>query len=162
MAKRDAMAKRYRWELGTQLANEVQARDVVAAERSILALLDVILEGSGSHGFDEVKLRMVQVLSIANRAAYDADEPFIVIRLDKPGRVHAVRIVNRKHSLHERAEGLTLWVSDDETDWKRVWQAEDAAAEWLVDAGGVTCRYIKIGLPGRGILHLNQVTVFGN
>ncbi|MGD2175030.1 MAG: sulfatase-like hydrolase/transferase [Candidatus Brocadiaceae bacterium] len=92
----------------------------------------------------------------------NAEQPWIVVRLEKASRVRYVRIVNRKGSHQERAEGLTVWVSDDEKAWKQLWQAPKVAAEWLADVGdSTTCRYIKIGLPRRGTLHLNQVTVFG-
>ena len=62
----------------------------------------------------------------------------------------------------ERAAGLTLWVSNDGKQWKEVWKAKSVAPEWLADLGGdVECTYLKIGLPTKGTLHLNKVTVFG-
>ena len=92
----------------------------------------------------------------------NADEPFVVIRLEKPSRVRFVRIVNRLRSLHERAEGLTVWVSNDEEYWEKIWQAETVAPSWTIDAGkNTSCRYMKLGLPRKGTLHLNQVVVFG-
>jgi len=98
----------------------------------------------------------------AFHSAEDAEQPFIVVKLEKPGPVRYIRIVNRTNGFHERAEGLTVWVSANEQDWRQLWQAEKVAAEWLVDVGEDTvCRYIKIGLPRRGTLHLNKVIVFG-
>jgi N-acetylglucosamine-6-sulfatase len=92
----------------------------------------------------------------------NADSPFIVIRLDRSHRVRYICLVNRTNGFHERAAGLTVWVSDTERNWKRIWQADRVRAEWLIDAGEwTTCRYIKCGLPRRGTLHLNKVTVFG-
>jgi len=75
--------------------------------------------------------------------------------------VAAVHVVNRLRGLHERAEGLSLWVSDNQTDWRKIWQADRVAAQWTIEPEEpIACRFLKIGLPGRGILHLNQVTVF--
>jgi len=92
----------------------------------------------------------------------DVDQPFVVVKLEKVAAVRYVRIVNRTTGCEERAKGLTVWLSDDEKQWRQVWQAEKVAPEWLIDAAEeTTCQYIKIGLPGRGTLHLNQVVVFG-
>ncbi len=69
---RGSKAKPYRWEVGARLANEVQARNVAAAEESLRDLLGMIAAMRGKESFDEIRLRIVQVLSIANRAAYNA------------------------------------------------------------------------------------------
>ena len=73
-----------------------------------------------------------------------------------------LKIRNRLNTHQERAKDLTVWVSGDEKSWKQVWRARSVKDEWVVDAGkDVTCSYIKIGLPRKGTLHLNKVTVFG-
>ena len=69
---RQSKVERYRWGVGTHLANEVRAKNVEAAGKSLGNMLSMIAEGRGKENLDEIKLRMVQVLSIANRAAYDA------------------------------------------------------------------------------------------
>jgi len=98
----------------------------------------------------------------AFHSAEKADRPFIVIKLDKPSQLCHLRIVNRLNQFHERAAELSAGVSDDAKQWEPVWQAEKVAAEWLVDfPKQTTGRFIKIGLPGPGTLHLNQVVVFG-
>jgi len=94
--------------------------------------------------------------------AEGASEPFIVVKLQQPARVRCIRIVNRTNGLHERAEGLSVWASDDEKDWKQIWEAENVASQWLVDLGeDIACRYLKIGLARPGTLHLAKVIVFG-
>jgi len=50
---------------------EVRARDAESARRSIAELCDVITRDSGGHSFDEARYRVVMVLTIATRAAYD-------------------------------------------------------------------------------------------
>ncbi len=98
----------------------------------------------------------------AFHTAENAEAPSIIIRLEKPHRVRCVRVVNRKGGFHERADGLTLGLSDDGETWKPVWQADKPAPEWQIDVpNSGPCQYLKLGLPGGGTLHLNQVTVFG-
>ncbi len=121
--------------------------------------------GPGGFNVDNAFLLSGDAPSIKPHAFHSAEmaeQPFIVVKLDQPRQVGALKIVNRKESLHERAAGLTVWISADEKQWQKVWQAEKPAAEWLVDVATETaCRYIKIGLPHNGTLHLNKVTVFG-
>lgn len=64
--------EQYPWEIGTRLAAEVRARDFEFAAKSILMLVDIIKEQSNNHGLDEARLRVLQAISIANRATYDA------------------------------------------------------------------------------------------
>jgi YesN/AraC family two-component response regulator len=64
--------RRYPWEIGTRLADEVRARDMESAMESIHFIFNVINAQSSDHGLDKVRLRMLQAISIANRAAYDA------------------------------------------------------------------------------------------
>jgi N-acetylglucosamine-6-sulfatase len=92
----------------------------------------------------------------------NADQPHVVIRLEKPSQVRRLQIINRKNSHQERAAGLTVWAGDDEEHWREIWQAETVAPAWTIDTGDeLNCRYIKIGLPRPGTLHLNQIIVFG-
>ena len=98
----------------------------------------------------------------AFHSAEGADRPHIIVKLDKERSIRFLQIRNRRESFYERAKGLTVWVSRDGKRWKEIWQAKSVEPEWLVDAGkDVRGAYLKIGLPGRGTLHLNKVTVFG-
>ena len=60
------------WELGTRLMLAIQARDLAAAKSTLRDLLNVIRNESASASFDEIRLRVLQVLTNANRAAYHA------------------------------------------------------------------------------------------
>jgi AraC-like DNA-binding protein len=62
----------YPWEIGTRLAAAVQARDLTAARKHALFLTNVICHSGRSERLEEVKLRLVQILTIASRAAYAA------------------------------------------------------------------------------------------
>ena len=91
------------------------------------------------------------------------EAPSILIRLNEPAEVRHVYIQNRVNpQFHARAKGLTIWVSEDGAQWKEAWQSAQPAAEYHADLPpGPKVSYVKIGLPQRGILHLNQVTLFG-
>ncbi|NLW50827.1 MAG: helix-turn-helix transcriptional regulator [Candidatus Brocadiaceae bacterium] len=60
----------YRWDLCARLANQVQVADERAALRTVEQVWRMIAHGSASRGFGEMRLRMVQVMAIANRGAY--------------------------------------------------------------------------------------------
>lgn len=94
----------------------------------------------------------------------EADQPHIVIRLKKPAHLRQVAVQNRKGTeFLPRSTGLTLWLSSDGKEWRQVWQAESPQAEWLIDLGaGQQAQYLKLGLPGKGVLHLREVVVYGD
>ncbi len=94
----------------------------------------------------------------------EANQPHIIIRLKKPANLRQVAVENRRWAeFHERAKGLTLWLSADGQEWRQVWQAENPQAEWLIELGtGQQAQYLKLGLPGKGILHLREVVVYGD
>ncbi len=54
------------------MAFQVQARDLEGAEQSIFHLVEYICNNQSSDNFDEIKLRIIQVLTIASRSAYNA------------------------------------------------------------------------------------------
>ena len=94
----------------------------------------------------------------------EADQPHIIIRLKKPDNLRQIAVVNRQAAeFRERAKDLTLWLSADGQEWRQVWQAESPQAEWLIDLGtGQQAQYLKLGLPGKGVLHLSEVIVYGD
>jgi len=95
-------------------------------------------------------------------SAIDAQSPNIVIRLAEPRAIGCVQIINRTTGCQERAEGLTLSISSDGKTWQQVWQAEKVEQAWKVTLDeAAKAQYLKLALPGRGTLHLNKVTVFG-
>ncbi|WP_164103187.1 PVC-type heme-binding CxxCH protein [Candidatus Laterigemmans baculatus] len=89
--------------------------------------------------------------------------PAITIRLAEPREIQSIWMQNRVNSqFHARAEGLAIWTSTDGNQWQKVWQAPQPAAEYEAELpAGTKAQFIRIGLPQRGILHLNQVVVYG-
>ncbi len=93
----------------------------------------------------------------------DSESPAIAIRLKKISEIGHIEIQNRRTAeFHERAKDLAVWVSEDGQQWKQVWKSDKPAASYAIDLpAGTRSRFIKIGLDGRGILHLNQIVVYG-
>ena len=92
-----------------------------------------------------------------------SESPAIAIRLAASSEIRHIEIQNRRNPQHyDRAKDLAVWISDDGVDWKRVWKAEKGAASWSIDLpAGTKGRYLKLGLDGKGIFHLNQVVIYG-
>lgn len=91
------------------------------------------------------------------------NNPSVVVRLSGPCELVRGEIQNRDEpQFHDRAKGLTMWVSDDGETWTEVWKAESPAATWQVTLPpGTAGRYVKFGLDGKGILHLNRIVLYG-
>ena len=86
----------------------------------------------------------------------------MVIKLEQPSELSHVRIVNRTGGgdLQKRAADLTLSLSQNGKDWHKIWRAESAKSVWNVEANGAA-QFLKLELPRKGTLHLNQVVVYG-
>lgn len=103
----------------------------------------------------------------------DEKDPYILIDLNQSRWIDAVAIENRNDSLQERAATLTLWASNDQSTWQKVWtaprtqQAWTAIPEHLASGAmvkGCQARYLKLGLNSGNIsaLHLRSVRVYGH
>ena len=90
--------------------------------------------------------------------------PAVGVRLASESEIRHVYLQNRRNDqFYDRAKNLAVWVSMDGKDWKQVWKSEKPAADYKIDLpAGTRGRYLKIGIDGSGILHLNQVVVYGN
>ena len=88
---------------------------------------------------------------------------YVIIKLFKAAVINKIYIGNRL-GLEDRAKSLAIWVSIDQKEWKKIWQAETIQKEWSIkiDKKIIEARYIKIGLQEKNVLHLNKVRVFGN
>lgn len=64
--------KRYPWEIGSQLVNEIQAKDNVAAQNTFTSYWKHLSTDRDPKGFERNKLRVMQMLTLASRAAYTA------------------------------------------------------------------------------------------
>lgn len=92
-----------------------------------------------------------------------SQSPAITVRLNQPSQVRFMSIQNRRNpSFYERAKDLAVWVSSDGNEWKKVWKSQTPAETYEIELPDTTtAQFLKIGLDGDGILHLNQVVVYG-
>lgn len=92
-----------------------------------------------------------------------SEPPSILIRLSEPQELRHVYMQNRVNKqFQERAKDLTIWISSDGAQWKQVWQSSQAYPEYHADIPpGDTVSYVKIGMPHRATIHLNQVVLYG-
>lgn len=89
--------------------------------------------------------------------------PAVAVRLAKAAEIRHISIENRRNAqFHSRAKDLAVWISSDGNQWKRVWKSEKPAGNYEIELpAGTRGQYVKVGLDGNGILHLNQMTIFG-
>lgn len=87
----------------------------------------------------------------------------IIIDLDGPCELRALNIVNHNNN-RQRASGLTIWISSNQRNWKKIWQAEKVQAKWeIILDSPVRASFLKVGLPedSRNFLHLQAVDAYG-
>ena len=91
----------------------------------------------------------------------DTESPHVTIRLEQDSEVRTIWLRNRG-GLPDRAKGLTVWISSDGTNFEKVWTAEKAERQWTIELpAGTRAKYVRLGLEGKGTLHLHQGAIFG-
>ncbi|MFH1304559.1 MAG: PVC-type heme-binding CxxCH protein [Planctomycetota bacterium] len=91
----------------------------------------------------------------------DTESPSVTIRLQNDSEIRTIWLRNRG-GLQERAKGLTVWISSDGTNFEKVWTAEKVEPQWTIELPeGTRAKYVRIGLEGKGTLHLHQAAIFG-
>jgi putative heme-binding domain-containing protein len=91
------------------------------------------------------------------------ESPAIQIRLSERKPIRHITIQNRRNAtFYDRARNLAIWISDDGNKWTQVWKIAEPGEMLEIELpDGAAGRYIKVGLDGTGILHLNQIVVYG-
>lgn len=99
------------------------------------------------------------------------DKPWWIVDL---GAVHPIShclVFNRMDAAQRRSAGLQVSLSDDGIEWKLhyahegpafggIWP-QDGEPPLVVPLHGAAARFVKLQLPGKAFLHLDQVEVFG-
>jgi putative heme-binding domain-containing protein len=90
--------------------------------------------------------------------------PAVAIRLPAETEIRHVEVENRRNpQFYARARDLAVWVSKDGQEWDLLWKSNKPQAKYQIELPeGTQARYLKVGLDGEGILHLNQIVVYGN
>lgn len=87
-----------------------------------------------------------------------------IVDLQSVCEIKALRITNRR-TQSGRAKTLTVWTSDDQKNWQKIWAANQAQLAWdILLEKPVTARYLKVGLnsPKPEYLNLQAIDVFGS
>lgn len=89
--------------------------------------------------------------------------PFVIIDLLKVASVDAMLLKNRTKNdkIKKRADGLTVWFSEDKENWQKIEKIESLGEEWHFECAAKG-RYIKLGFEEKrnGPLHLRAIWVF--
>ncbi|MEC9093521.1 MAG: sulfatase/phosphatase domain-containing protein, partial [Planctomycetota bacterium] len=132
------------------------------------AVYKIIGRGPDSFNVDNAHLFSGDPPSQKEHAFHSAegiDQPCVLVKLKQPTSIRAVQIINRKSlnpELKNRSASLAIWTSADRKVWKKVWQASQARKQWSVKLETTEpTQYLRVGLSGRGTLHLNQIVIFG-
>ncbi len=89
--------------------------------------------------------------------------PWWMVDLEETVPIEEVRVFNRM-DVRARADGLIVMISDDLHDWREVGRHEGASfggadGHPLVVGVGASARFVRLELPGKEYLHLDQVQV---
>jgi hypothetical protein len=87
----------------------------------------------------------------------EENRPWFEVDLGGPQSFSAVRVENRKDCCTDRAFPLSIEVSSDKAEWRKVARRDTAFDSWLAKFEPVTARYVR--LEKREQLHLARVRV---
>ena len=99
----------------------------------------------------------------------DLDEnPWWQVDLGEPRPIQALTVWNRCDGVAERSYGLVAQLSDDAAAWRTVYTHDGAPFGGQLDGKplritltGQQGRFVRLTLPGKTFLHLDEVEVFG-
>lgn len=96
------------------------------------------------------------------------DQPWWQVDLGKPYALDHALLYNREDCA-SRIARVKLLLSDDGQQWRQVWQNDGTVFHGAKDGKpcrvtltGQTARFVRLQLPGRDFLHLDEVEVFGS
>jgi SAM-dependent methyltransferase len=96
-------------------------------------------------------------------------EPWWMVDLDAVQPVTEVVVYNRLdgHEWAQRAAHLCVSFSNDNKSWRETYSRNEDHAfggadgrPLRVETSGLTCRYVRVSLPGREFLHLDEIEVY--
>jgi hypothetical protein len=99
----------------------------------------------------------------------ELEEPWWQVDLGKPEALGRIVVWNRPQAA-ERAARLAIRLSDDGREWRTVYEHDGTVfvghgdgrpLSVTVTPEGATARHVRIQLPGRTFLHLEEVEVYG-
>jgi hypothetical protein len=97
----------------------------------------------------------------------EEDNPWWQVDLGQPTPLDQIQVYNRCDEFAARASRLTVLLSDDGTAWRQAYQHDGTAffgrqggPPLTVPLGGATARWVRLQLPGKAYLHLDEVDIY--
>ena len=93
----------------------------------------------------------------------DEENPWVEVTLPHFGLLSRIEIVNMNHH-QSRAIPLAVQVSIDGENWKEVMVVEKTQPAWDIDLRRkrIRARYVRLMKKGKGILHLQNIRIYGS
>ena len=95
------------------------------------------------------------------------DDPWWQIDLKRSMPLDQIHVYNRCDHTADRASRLKILLSEDGNQWEQVYQHDGTVFYGFTDGkplvlnlGGKTARYVRVQLPGKTCLHLDEVEVY--
>jgi hypothetical protein len=85
--------------------------------------------------------------------------PWLQIDLGRAQTFNRVEVTNRDDCCPDRAVPLILEVSPNAETWKEVVRTTNTFSQWEANFAAQSARYVRLRVPRRTILHLNQVSL---
>jgi hypothetical protein len=108
--------------------------------------------------------RSTEPATATNRALLfwtgEEQNPWVEVDLGKPTAVAAVYVRNRGDCCLDRAIPLIVELSDDHNAWREVVRREREFSEWEGRFSKQTARYVRLRIPRRSVLHLEDFSVY--
>jgi hypothetical protein len=93
-------------------------------------------------------------------ATMTVEHPFITVDLGDPYAVEQVRVVNRGDGWFDDCLPLILAVSNDGLRFDEVARRTEHFDQWTVPLGGRALRFVRVSMPERGYIALNEIEVY--
>lgn len=90
----------------------------------------------------------------------EEQSPWLLIDLERPVRVSAVRSRNRTDCCRERGLPLVVELSTDQQTWKQVARQTSQFEDWEAKFPTTEARYVRLRAESKTILHLSQVRIY--
>jgi len=90
----------------------------------------------------------------------ETDRPWLEIDLGAEHVIRSVTLVNRTDCCEMRAVPVDVQILKGDT-WRSIAERRVPFKVWSRNVAHVRARFVRVELPGAGMLHLNRVSVFG-
>jgi hypothetical protein len=91
---------------------------------------------------------------------WEEDTPWVIVDLEKPRNVRRLEITNRRDCCQERAVPLIVELGTDKKTWTDAGRVTKDFDEIDLDVSQQRARYVRLSVPRKSLLHLDDVRVY--